>query len=122
VAGEFTRWTVTGRALRVGLRGSSEGRLRELAPGPMRELRDRTDETVTLQVRDGDRMVLSSAVGAAATAHHADVDGSGTLQDLSGEVGRGEIAEHAPVDPDRGAHGVADHDIHMGRLSHCSAS
>jgi IclR family transcriptional regulator, acetate operon repressor len=62
VGGEFTKWTLTTRALRVGLRGSSEGRLRELALEPMRTLRDLTDETVTLQVREGDRMVLIERV------------------------------------------------------------
>lgn len=47
---EFTRWTLTSRALRVGQRGSREGALREIALEPMRELRDAINETITLQV------------------------------------------------------------------------
>jgi IclR family transcriptional regulator, acetate operon repressor len=62
VPGDQTKWTLTTRALRVGLRGSSEGRLREIALGPMRDLRDTTNETVTLQVRDANRMVLIERV------------------------------------------------------------
>jgi IclR family acetate operon transcriptional repressor len=50
VGEEFTRWTLTSRALLVGQRGSSAGQLREVALEPMRGLRDATEETVTLQV------------------------------------------------------------------------
>lgn len=42
------RWTLTGRVLTVGLRGSGETGLREAAPAVMRELRDRTRETIHL--------------------------------------------------------------------------
>lgn len=50
VGEEFTRWTLTSKALMVGQRGSREGQLREVALGPMRHLRDTTGETITLQV------------------------------------------------------------------------
>lgn len=62
VGDEYTRWTLTARALGVGLRGSNEGRLREIALEPMRELRDLTNETVTLQVQEGLQMVLIERV------------------------------------------------------------
>jgi IclR family transcriptional regulator, acetate operon repressor len=62
VAGEYTRWTLTSRALTVGQRGSNEGRLRESALEPMTKLRELTDETVTLQVQEGTRMVLIERV------------------------------------------------------------
>lgn len=67
VGEEYTRWTLTARALAVSLRGSNEGRLREVALEPMRELRELTNETVTLQVREGLRMVLIERVD----SHHA---------------------------------------------------
>lgn len=42
------RWAMTGRALAVGLRGSTETTLREAALAQMQELRDRTRETIHL--------------------------------------------------------------------------
>lgn len=42
------RWAMTGRALAVGLRGSTETTLREAALAEMQELRDRTRETIHL--------------------------------------------------------------------------
>jgi IclR family transcriptional regulator, acetate operon repressor len=42
------RWTLTGRALAVGLRGSAEHGLREAAHAVMQDLRDRTRETIHL--------------------------------------------------------------------------
>jgi IclR family acetate operon transcriptional repressor len=42
------RWTLTGRALSVGLRGSAEHGLREAALAVMQELRDATRETIHL--------------------------------------------------------------------------
>jgi IclR family acetate operon transcriptional repressor len=62
VVGEYTRWTLTARALTVGQRGSSEGRLREIALEPMRDLRELTNETITLQVREGAAMVVIERV------------------------------------------------------------
>lgn len=62
VRGEYTRWTLTARALTVGQRGSSEGRLREIALEPMRALRELTNETITLQVQEGDAMVVIERV------------------------------------------------------------
>jgi IclR family acetate operon transcriptional repressor len=53
-----TRWMLTSRALTVGYRASREDGLREAAQRPMRELRDATDETITLQARDGDRRLI----------------------------------------------------------------
>lgn len=50
---EYTRWKLTSRALAVGRRGADSGDLRTVSLEPMRELRDLTNETVTLQVRDG---------------------------------------------------------------------
>ncbi|MBJ8347141.1 IclR family transcriptional regulator [Antrihabitans sp. YC2-6] len=50
---EYTRWKLTSRALAVGRRGWDKGDLRGVALEPMRELRDLTNETITLQVRDG---------------------------------------------------------------------
>jgi IclR family acetate operon transcriptional repressor len=58
VGAEITRWMLTSRALTVGYRASREGGLREAALGPMRELRDVTDETITLQVRDGEKSLV----------------------------------------------------------------
>ena len=57
VGEEYTRWTLTSRALLVGQRGSREGQLREVALQPMRDLRDATHETVTLQVPASERDV-----------------------------------------------------------------
>lgn len=50
VGHEYTRWTLTSRALLIGQRGSQEGQLREIALDPMRQLRDSTEETITMQV------------------------------------------------------------------------
>lgn len=47
---EFTRWTLTSRALMIGQRGSREGQLRDVAFPLMRDLRDASGETVTLQI------------------------------------------------------------------------
>jgi IclR family acetate operon transcriptional repressor len=58
VGDETTRWMLTSRALIVGYRASREGGLREAALPAMRQLRDLTDETITLQGRDGDRRLI----------------------------------------------------------------
>lgn len=59
VGGEHTRWALTARMLTIARRASREGGLREAALGPMRDLCELADETVTLQVPDGlERMVL----------------------------------------------------------------
>ncbi|ABG92154.1 transcriptional regulator [Rhodococcus jostii RHA1] len=55
---EYTRWKLTSRALAVGRRGWDKGDLRTVALEPMRELRDLTNETITLQVRDGAERVV----------------------------------------------------------------
>lgn len=54
VGDDYTRWTLTSKALVVGHRGSREGALREKALLPMRRLRDDTNETVTLQIPSGE--------------------------------------------------------------------
>jgi DNA-binding IclR family transcriptional regulator len=46
--GDPQRWTLTGRALAVGLRGSAEHGLREAALSVMQELRDASRETIHL--------------------------------------------------------------------------
>ncbi|MCM2393390.1 IclR family transcriptional regulator [Streptomyces albipurpureus] len=59
VGSEHTRWELTSQMLLLGRRATQQVDLRAAALGPMRELRDLTDETVTLQVPDGNnRMVL----------------------------------------------------------------
>lgn len=55
---EYTRWKLTSRALAVGRRGWDKGDLRTVALEPMRELRDLTNETITLQIRDGVERVV----------------------------------------------------------------
>lgn len=55
---EYTKWQLTSRALAVGRRAWDGGDLRTIALEPMRELRDLTNETVTLQVRDGAERVV----------------------------------------------------------------
>lgn len=57
--GAYTRWKLTSRALKVGRQASAdEGDLRTVAYEHMQALRDATNETITLQVRDGQsRMV-----------------------------------------------------------------
>jgi IclR family transcriptional regulator, acetate operon repressor len=47
-AGEPHRWALTGRALTVGLRGSTEQGLREAALAVMQDVRDETRETIHL--------------------------------------------------------------------------
>jgi IclR family acetate operon transcriptional repressor len=58
VGEEITRWMLTSRALVVGYRASREGGLREAALPVMRQLRDQSDETITLQTRDGERGLI----------------------------------------------------------------
>ena len=50
---EYTRWKLTSRALAVGRKGFDNDDLRSVALEPMRDLRDLTNETITLQIRDG---------------------------------------------------------------------
>ncbi|WP_395106172.1 IclR family transcriptional regulator [Actinomadura sp. SCN-SB] len=50
---EFTRWTLTSRALAVGRKASAETSLREAALGPMHALREATGETIHLAVPNG---------------------------------------------------------------------
>jgi IclR family acetate operon transcriptional repressor len=53
------RWTVTAKALVVGRRAIGEVGLREAASGPMRRLRDITQETINLSAVDGtERLVM----------------------------------------------------------------
>ena len=47
-SGEAGRWALTGRALAIGLRGSTEQGLREAALAVMQDLRDETRETIHL--------------------------------------------------------------------------
>ena len=55
---ETTRWGLTTKALTVGLAGSRETSLRELAIAEMRSLRDATGETVHLAVPEQDELVI----------------------------------------------------------------
>lgn len=52
------KWVLTGRPLTVGLAGSVEGNLRELARAELTELRDATGETVHMVVPDGTELVV----------------------------------------------------------------
>lgn len=52
------KWVLTGRPLTVGLAGSVEGNLRELARAELTDLRDATGETVHLVVPDGPDLVV----------------------------------------------------------------
>lgn len=53
-----TKWVLSGRSLSVGLGGSVEGDLRELARAEMRRLRDATGETVHLVIPDVPDLVV----------------------------------------------------------------
>jgi DNA-binding IclR family transcriptional regulator len=55
---ETTRWGLTTKALTVGLAGSHETSLRELAVAEMGHIRDETGETVHLAVPDGHELVI----------------------------------------------------------------
>jgi DNA-binding IclR family transcriptional regulator len=55
---ETTRWGLTTKALTVGLAGSRETSLRELAIAEMTELRDATGETVHLAVPEEHELVI----------------------------------------------------------------
>lgn len=55
---ETTRWGLTTKALTVGLAGSRETSLRELAVAEMGVIRDETGETVHLAVPDGHELVI----------------------------------------------------------------
>jgi DNA-binding IclR family transcriptional regulator len=57
-----SRWVLTGRALTVGLAGSVEGNLRELARAELTKLRDATGETIHLVVPDGRELVVVGRV------------------------------------------------------------
>jgi IclR family acetate operon transcriptional repressor len=64
-AGGPQRWSLTGRALAVGLRGSAEHGLREAAHAVMQDLRDATRETIHL-IGFGAEHAPASEAGAAA--------------------------------------------------------
>ncbi|MTD16185.1 helix-turn-helix domain-containing protein [Nakamurella sp. YIM 132087] len=51
-------WGVTSKPLDIGLAGSSEQSLREVARGHVEALRDETNETVHLVIRDGDSLTI----------------------------------------------------------------
>nr|WP_296766804.1 IclR family transcriptional regulator [Rhodococcus sp. (in: high G+C Gram-positive bacteria)] len=55
---ERARWGVTTKPLGIGLRAAGEQGLREAAKPYLEELRDRTDETIHLSVRDGDGLII----------------------------------------------------------------
>lgn len=57
-----TKWVLTGRSLTVGLAGSTEGNLRELARAELTRLRDATGETVHLVVPDAQDLVVVARV------------------------------------------------------------
>lgn len=58
VGHEATRWTLTSKALSVGLTASPEVNLREAALPVMQDVRDQTNETVHLAIRDGAGLVI----------------------------------------------------------------
>ncbi|GAA3525118.1 IclR family transcriptional regulator [Amycolatopsis ultiminotia] len=55
---ERSRWGVTMKALAIGLRGSGEEDLRELARPVIRRLSAETGETVHFGLRDGDNVII----------------------------------------------------------------
>jgi IclR family acetate operon transcriptional repressor len=57
-----SKWVLTGRPLTVGLAGSVEGNLRELARSELTGLRDATGETVHLVVPDGSDLVVVARI------------------------------------------------------------
>lgn len=59
---QHARWGVTSKALIIGLSGSGEQDLRDLADPVIKSLSDRTDETVHLVLRDGTDCVISARV------------------------------------------------------------
>lgn len=59
---EATKWVLTSRSLTVGLAGSVEGNLRELALLEMTRLRDATGETIHLAIPDSPRLVIVARV------------------------------------------------------------
>lgn len=59
---DASRWVLTGRSLTVGLSGSVEGNLRELARAELTKLRDATGETIHLVVPDGRELVVIGRV------------------------------------------------------------
>jgi IclR family acetate operon transcriptional repressor len=60
--GDRTSWMLTGRCLSVGLAGSVEGNLREIARVEMERLRDATGETVHLLIPDVPDIVVVARV------------------------------------------------------------
>ncbi|ODU26869.1 MAG: IclR family transcriptional regulator [Pseudonocardia sp. SCN 73-27] len=58
VDNERTRWGVTMKALTIGLRGTGEQDLRDLARPVVKRLAAETSETVHFSVRDGDDIVV----------------------------------------------------------------
>jgi IclR family transcriptional regulator, acetate operon repressor len=58
VGGETTRWGLTAKALTVGLAGSRETSLRDVAVTEMARIRDATGETVHLAVPDASELVI----------------------------------------------------------------
>ncbi len=59
---DTTKWVLTGRPLTVGLAGSVEGNLRELARPELTRLRDATGETIHLVVPDSPDLVVVARV------------------------------------------------------------
>lgn len=57
-----TKWVLTGRPLTVGLAGSVEGNLRELARAELIRLRDATGETIHLVIPDSPDLVVVARV------------------------------------------------------------
>ncbi|HEX4247984.1 MAG TPA: IclR family transcriptional regulator [Pseudonocardia sp.] len=58
VDADRTRWGVTMKALAIGLRGTGEQDLRDLARPVIRRLAAETDETVHFSLRDGDDIIV----------------------------------------------------------------
>lgn len=56
------KWVLTGRSLTIGLAGSVEGNLRELARAELTRLRDATGETVHLVIPDSRDLVVVARV------------------------------------------------------------
>ncbi|MQA85538.1 MAG: helix-turn-helix domain-containing protein [Streptosporangiales bacterium] len=117
VGQETTRWALTAKALSVGLTASTELGLREAALPVMGRVRDETDETVHLAVRDGNALVVIDRLDSTQPVRtfvrlgtrvpmHATASGRAVLAHLPNaqvqqiiDLGLPRYTEHTIVDP-----------------------